>query len=1356
MNYNLCVRLFYFIMKKILTYILFLFSCTMAYPIYFKHIGVKDGLSQLSALSIHQDKLGRIWFGTMEGLSVYNGLDILSYKGTNTLPRLAIEGEKITNITENKEGDIFFMTNDNGLMKYDLKQHKFIQFEGLEVSALSSIEGTIYIASTDTVYTWNESTDSFDFKMAPAVNHKITKIFKDHQQQFWIGTLSGLYKLSSDNTPVCIISNKEIWEVFESSRNDLWVGTRMDGMYRIDSQGLLTEFLHDPKVENCISSNQVRTFVEDDSGNVWIGTFAGLNKYNPTTGVFSSYKNNYLAGNLSHSSVFSLMIDQQGSFWIGSYYGGVNFFNPKKDVFTYYGVDPLRDNCLNYPFVGNMVEDNDRNVWICTEGGGLNMLDRTKKRFKYYTAGHGDNGPNHNNLKSICYDSIRNKLYMGTHTGGVCNYDIASRRFKNYLNESSQDGLYHSILLQTVFYQGDIYFQDTHGLFKMDGKTEKITPLFSLGLFDKYSGVSFMIDSKGYLWISTFKNYIARLNLNDAKEQIKEYYFEEKFSTSRSLTLFESKTGDIYITTLGLGLLKFDPQTETFTSYTAEKGQLLSNYCYNVAESPLGHLIVIGDKGLSILNTEKGLLKSISISQLLPISSFNRGNAILVCKNGEIFVSTTEGLISFFEEDLYSPDPPYNLYFSNLIVNNKEVLPDDGSGILKHILAYTSEISLEHNQNNLTITFADNDYATSYNPRFYEYKLEGLDEHWISTNKESLVYTHLTPGKYTLKVRTQNMYNPTDSKSGEIQLEIIVHAPFYATPFAWTVYMLLFASLLYAFIYFRQRQIRLEASLQYERKEKQYITTLNKAKLSFFTKISHEFRTPLTLIITQIELLLQNGALSKSVADKIQKIYKNSYRMRNLVNEILDFQKMEDVKNQLHIYHADIIAVLKDIFSSFNEKAQSKEIKYHFESSVETLYCWFDPEQLQKVFYNLLSNAFSYTPPKGSIELIVLEHEDEIIVKVIDNGVGIDDADIKNIFDQFYQASNNVKAEDPYLTTGMGLAICKEIVEFHHGKLSVESKPDYGSIFIVTLKKGSEHFEKDSSVKIIRDGYEAVKQDTLPITHFIGDELSENLDAEDTPVVKLYTILIVEDNEELSELLASIFAPLYNVMISYNGKEALQKAIDNMPDIILSDIMMPEMDGNELCLRIKNNINTSHIPVVLLTAQTSDEQNLEGLQKGADDYIVKPFNAKILLTRCNNLIQNRLRQQEVFKKQETVDIQLLANNKLDQNFLKRVEKIIEDNLSNQAFDINTLAREMAMGRSSLFAKFKILTGVGPNEFILNYKLKRAAFMLKNNTNLQINDVADEFGFSSARYFSRCFKLQFNMSPNEYRKKENDD
>ncbi|PXV65912.1 signal transduction histidine kinase [Dysgonomonas alginatilytica] len=1343
-------------MKKVIFSLLFIFYCALACPIYFKHIGVKDGLSQLSVLSIHQDKLGRIWFGTMEGLSIYNGSEVVSYKGANALPRLTIEGEKITNITENKEGNIFFMTNDKGLMKYDLKQHKFSTFEGLEVSALSSIDGTIYIASKDTIYTWDELTNSFSFKLAPIISNKITKIFKDHQQQFWIGTLSGLYKLLPDNTPVCVIPDKEIWQIFESSHNELWIGTRMEGMYKIDSQGTVTAFTHNPKAENGISSNQVRTFVEDSDGNIWIGTFGGLNKYERKTGRFSLYINNYTSGSLAHSSIFSLFIDRQGSFWIGSYYGGVNFFNPKKDVFTYYGVDPLRDNSLNYPFVGNMVEDKDHNVWICTEGGGLNMLDRKRNRFKYYTADNGGNGPNHNNLKSICYDSLANKLYMGTHTGGISSYDISDGKFRNFLNEPSKDGLFHSILLQTVFYKGDLYFQDTHGLFKMDGKTGNIIPLYPAGLFDKYSGISFIIDSKGYLWISTFRNYIARLNLNDPKEEIKEYYFEEKFSTARSLTLFESKSGDIYVTTLGLGLLKLDIKNGAFTSYTSEKGQLLSNYCYNVAESHLGHLIVIGDKGLSILNTNKRLIKSISISRLLPISSFNRGNAILVCENGEIFVSTTEGLISFFEEDLYSPDPPYNLYFSNLMVNNKEVLPDDGSYILDDIFAYTSKISLKHNQNNLMITFAGNDYATAYNPRLYEYKLEGLDNHWITTNKASLVYTHLTPGEYTLRVRSHNTYN-TDNLSDEIQLEIIVHAPFYATSFAWIVYMLLFASLLYAFIYFRQRQIRLEASLQYERKEKQYITTLNKAKLSFFTKISHEFRTPLTLIITQIELLMQGNTLSKSVSDRIQKIYKNSYRMRNLVNEILDFQKMEDVRTQLHIYHADLIPILNDIFSSFKEKAQSKEIKYNFESSSETLFCWFDPEQLQKVFYNLLSNAFSYTPAKGTIELIVLESADKITVKVIDNGVGIDKADIKNIFDQFYQASNNIKAEDPYLTTGMGLAICKEIVEFHHGTMSVESKPDYGSIFIVTLKKGVEHFEKDSNVKIIRDGYEAVKEDTLPAIDFIGNESEDNSEVEDAPMAKLYTILIVEDNEELSELLESIFSPFYKVLIAYNGKEALRIVMDrdSMPDIILSDIMMPEMDGTELCMRIKNNINTSHIPVVLLTAKTSDEQNLEGLQKGADDYIMKPFNAKILLTRCNNLIQNRLRLQETFRKQDSTDIQLLANNTLDQNFLKKIEKVIDDNLNNPEFDINTLAREMAMGRSSLFAKFKILTGIGPNEFILNYKLKRAAFMLRNNTNLQINDVADEFGFSSARYFSRCFKLQFNMSPNEYRKKEDD-
>lgn len=546
----------------------------------------------------------------------------------------------------------------------------------------------------------------------------------------------------------------------------------------------------------------------------------------------------------------------------------------------------------------------------------------------------------------------------------------------------------------------------------------------------------------------------------------------------------------------------------------------------------------------------------------------------------------------------------------------------------------------------------------------------------------------------------------------------------------------------------------LQTSLEMERKEKEAIEELNQAKLQFFSNISHEFRTPLTLIISQIELLLQSSSLSPSIYNKLLKVYKNTYHMRNLISELLDFRKLEQGHMKLKVYEQDIVSFLKEIYLSFYEYASGHSITYNFTAPEERVLCSFDPKQMQKVFYNLLSNAFKYTKPNATIEMILENKENEVIIKVIDNGIGISKDDIDKIFDRFYQAENGISNITKTPSTGIGLSLTKNIIELHHGTIQVESTPGYGSIFIVRLLKGCTHFTEE---ELARDQQEKQTESLIPDTVAFTDHMEEFSDAEQREVLiegddSPRTILLVEDNEELLQILGSLFSPIYRVLLARNGKEGLEKAREERPDIIVSDVMMPEMSGTEMCLKIKNDFDVCHIPVVLLTALTSAEQNIEGLQRGADDYINKPFNAKVLLARCNNLVRNRIILQKKFSQQKDFDAQSLASNPIDQKFLDTVNSIIEKNLDNIDFDMNMMARELGLSRSSLYAKFKALTGMTPNDFVLSCKLKRAATMLTAQPDLQIADISDRLGFGSPRYFTRCFKAQFEITPAEYRKR----
>lgn len=409
---------------------------------------------------------------------------------------------------------------------------------------------------------------------------------------------------------------------------------------------------------------------------------------------------------------------------------------------------------------------------------------------------------------------------------------------------------------------------------------------------------------------------------------------------------------------------------------------------------------------------------------------------------------------------------------------------------------------------------------------------------------------------------------------------------------------------------------------------------------------------------------------------------------------------------------------------------------------------------MQKVFYNLLSNAFKYTKPNAAIEMILENKENEVTIKVIDNGIGISKEDIDKIFDRFYQAENGISNITKTPSTGIGLSLTKSIIELHHGTIQVESTPGYGSIFIVHLQKGCTLFTEE---ELAQKQQEKQTESLIPDTVAFSDHMEEFSDTEQKELLiegddSPHTILLVEDNEELLQILNSLFSPTYRVLLARNGKEGLEKARAERPDIIVSDVMMPEMSGTEMCLKIKNDFDVCHIPVVLLTALTSAEQNIEGLQRGADDYINKPFNAKVLLARCNNLVRNRIILQKKFSQQKDFDAQSLASNPIDQKFLDTVNSIIEKNLDNIDFDMNMMARELGLSRSSLYAKFKALTGMTPNDFVLNCKLKRAATMLTENPDLQIADISDRLGFGSPRYFTRCFKAQFEITPAEYRKK----
>ena len=1324
--------------------LLFLFLLLIAislpqsvFAVHFRNLGVKDGLSQISVLSIRQDALGRMWFGTMEGLSIYNGKEMVTLKGGDPQYDQYIKNNLISDIVENTRRDIFFRA-DYALIRYQLDQDQFQCIRSEGVTSASSVRGKVYVSVKDSILLWDENQNCLQFFMKLGIARTlVTNVFQDRNNNWWVSTSKGLYKRVHGKW-ICQIPDVYVRLVYESHSGDIWVATKTAGLYRIDTKGIFTRFVYDPAHSNSICHNDVRVITEDRQGNLWIGTHKGLNKYSLKDHQFEAYIADDLPGSLRHSSVFALLMDRNGEIWVGTYYGGVSSFTPGNDVFRYYSYNSKRKDCLDFPFVGNMVEDKQHNLWICTDGGGLNFMDRQTQLFQSFNTKQSNIKAD--NLKCICYDSIHNKLYMGLYLGGLTCFDIRTKQFKNYLNETVKGRSHHTVLQVRMFGE-QVVFLSEKGISILNPKNDEITLLAGTS-----GSGSFIIDSKGYLWMLRIDD-VVRINMHNVKERRLYDFKTLGIGRYSPLCAYESKDGGIYIGTEGSGVLEYNPGIDHFSMYKSGKDGLLDDYCYNIAGSKQGEIIFLGNKGLSFFNPKTKKVEYVAVGAKFPVASFNDGNGLFVAENGDIFIGSTEGLIMLSEEWVHTSDKERSLFFSNILVNNMRVAPGDETGILEQIISYTKEVSLDYDENNLVFTFANNDFGNSLSPALYEYKLEGFDKEWRETEVRPLTYTNLNPGKYTLRVKEKNIYGNSSLK--EIQLAIVIHSPIYDTPWAWILYVLAAITILYIIISGRQRQLRLKTSLEYEQREKEHIEELNRFKLIFFTNISHELRTPLTLIITQAEMLLNSSDMTRSVKEKVTKLYKNTFQMRNLISELLDFHKLEQGQMRLKVQAQNIIPFLNDIYSSFHEKAESLNIQYTFSSCSDMVYCCFDPEQLRKAFTNLLSNAFKFTKRQGMVELSLSEDEVGVIVRVIDNGIGIKQEDINRIFERFYQSS----AQDYHYSSGIGLALCKDIIRLHHGEITAESKLGYGSIFIIRLQKGIEHFVDDPKVDILCDDHASIDSSPLPDSEFI--ELLQEIPSGSIEVEQndhSYTILIVEDNEELLGLLSGVFSPLYTVLTATDGEIGLQIAMEKLPNVILSDVMMPKMDGNEMCMKVKSNLRTCHIPIILLTARTAPEQHIEGLLTGADDYITKPFNTRILLAKVNTILRNRELLQAAFRKEPESRIELLAGNELDQKLLKKVEEIVEENIEDPEFNVDQLAQLAGMGRSVFYEKMKALTGVTPANFILIFRLRKAATLLLNHPEYQVNDVAFRLGFGSGRYFSRCFKNHFNITPQQYRGK----
>lgn len=1326
----------------IVVFFFFITLCAIqATNIRFNYLDVSQGLSQNSVTALAQDDLGRIWIGTRDGLNLYDGNSIKVFRqvkgNPNSLLGHFVHDIKIYDKT-------LWVVTKTGVSQLDAKSLNFTIYpiEG----AITSIcfNDKVYVGTKTGLFELDCTTKIFrECDILSERSIKIAHLYIDNEGTLWISTNKGLFahfvtgitlKILEEN---CTVS-------FVDAQKRIWVGTEDRGLFMLNRQRELEKrFKHD-NTSSSLLCDFIRAIAQDAKGNLWVGTFHGLTILDGTTFKCSHLTNtDKVEKPLSHNSIYTLLRDRQDGMWIGTFFGGISYYN--NSLYHQYEVVKDSDQGTSFGVIGKIIEDSRSGLWIATEGGGINYLNRKINKFTHFSKDKNNTLLASGNIRSL-FMKDNNTLLIGTHLGGLKVLDLPSDRVMSYMHDPLDSLSIPSNIVRDILPYGKEYLLATaKGVVRYNAKSNQFFPFFkdkdsmpTLGLVN-----CLLEDSFGILWIGTedYGLFAYNKKTGTVTRYVNSLYAPNSIGDNNISCLFEDHLFRLWIGTAGGGLNQYIRAKNHFESYNITTHKFSSNFILGIKNSNYGGLWVATSKGLTLFNVDKNEVYNYSQENGFPIDELNQG-ALYLTNDGELFVGGIHGLVSFKEKEMLNQKQKHAIIFSSLYVNNKEVLPHDDTQILDSSIAYTKAITLVPSQNIFTIAYSACNYIKTHK-NTYRYKLENFDNDWVEAgDRSSVTYTNLNPGNYRLIV--QGLSGVEGDVIGEAQIEIKVLSPIYRTWYA----ILLYVLIVILFFLWVQRMYRnrfsLENRIKNEQREKNQIIKLNQHKLDFFTNVSHEFRTPLTLIASTLETILENPKTLKENQEKIINTHNNVVRLTNLVTELLDFRKLELGYHTLKVQETRLSDFIEDVSKSFLDYAKHHTIAFHCSLQVK-IWLWFDREQMEKVLYNLLSNAFKFVDDvHGKVSVDFKEFPTYVEIYIIDNGIGISKDKATQIFDPYYQI-DNIEVTPKRKGTGIGLALCKMIMVEHKGEISIDSS-DNGTVFTLKLLKGKAHYgESDLKQEELTTNYHSPKifndqQNTYRVEESVEKEMN-NLGI---------TMLIVEDNEEARNMLKSIFSIYYKVIVAADGEEGLHKAIENQPDIVVSDVMMPKISGTQLCTMLKRNILTSHIPVLLLTAKATEEFEIEGLELGADGYMTKPFSNKLLKAKVKNMLNNRQLLKEKFKGASTIDVEEVATNKLDVEFLRQIQTIIEKHLDDTNFMTKDLADQMGIGRSKLFDKIKGISDLTPNDYILKIRLTKAAEHLLNNTaNLSISEIAYLVGFSTPSYFSKCFKQYYGVTPTDY-------
>ena len=1298
-------------------------------------LDVRKGLLSNFVTRTVSDDNNLKYFATEGGVSRYDGYGFRSYRPGQEYRELI--SENIETLFKDRNNNIWIGTKSGGVSVLDIKTNQIRNYNHLiespdrphlRVIALNQDgEGRIWVG------TWSKGVFVLDIQEEKLVAHypsaqPVYKIIRDKHDNIWYITNTTLHKYDpSESRRFSFPTGHTMYDlVHDTARNRLWMVGNSGRKVCLQS----FDFESQKVIEHptTLEASFVKSIAVDQKNRIWLGSWGdGLYISDPDVTRFQKTNTNpqgSIFGNVNYAMILDIDIDHNGIAWLSTAHGGVLILYPNKG--------------FHQIAASRRLSDMDQNTISIHKDQKGNLLIGTLSQGLYSQK----NGSPPERIGSIAQTRVNtiyekdNTLFVGTNRGL---YMVRNNDFANALHLFKDDKITAVHLdtrqnlwigtqqrgLKMTHFPSDprlencrIYAEDQSGKFAIENNRINQIREDDMGniWLATYSGLNLLDPATG-----AFLSHQALLRENLPSVIINSLYIQE---------------GTLYLgTSLGFAILSYRDKKLTLKALYDARNGLTNDFICAIETDRAGHFWLSTSTSLTRFNPQKKSFVNYDREDGVMINSLHIG-ASFRDSNGHLYFGGSNGIVTFNPAGLSNTFTVPQVVWTKLMVNNQSLEVDqeiNGEVILTQNIQYTDAIALSYRQNHLSLSFAANDFFGADNIT-YHYKLRGFQDQWINLGgKNEINFTGLSPGTYELLVKaSRNNQDWSDVK----KLKIVVGVPPWLSWYAFLFYLVLIAGILLLVRYVSVRQARLKADLRIVQIEKEKEHALNEAKINFFTNISHEFRTPLTLIMSPVSEMLDDLNLAAPLREKMVLVESNAKRMLNLINQLLDFRKSEHGLLKLKMVRSDFVSFAREVYLSFQNMARNKQITYEFIQEVDEAPVDFDRDQMEIVLCNLLSNAFKYTKEGGVIRFRVYWRDEYLGFDIEDNGIGLSEESIRNIFNRFYQVQNAQTAK--MVGSGIGLAFSKNIVDLHEGKISVESRLEQGTCFTVLLSSRSKSNPLVPAIE--NEGEEPEAQDWAIPSPLAGGLQSQK-----------ETLLVVDDNADIRTYLKSLLSEEYRILEAENGMEALGIANREHPDLIISDVMMPEMDGITFCQEIKQQIATSHIPVILLTARSSVVYEINGLQTGADDYITKPFNPIIVKARIHNILENRKKLREHYYNRVRFEPESLEVNEVDLDavFIDKAIKLVNDNLQNEDFGIEAMVEQLFMSQSTLYRKIKSLTGLSLTGFIRSVKLKKAAQLILENQ-MKMSHVAYEVGFNDYKHFRKSFQQQFGCLPSDYR------